>query len=121
MKKMVRSKTIYTSETKHDKEIAEHFGWNWSDNQKRLVKKNIEPIIYDGKQMYTDGIITTDNPAILAATKHYEICLGGYVWTPNKKKFKKLAERNAKAKKKTMCPMQAFAASVGLTKVDDSE
>lgn len=46
---------------------------------------------------------------------------GGYVWTPNKKKFKKLAERNAKAKKKTMCPMQAFAASVGLTKVEDDE
>lgn len=45
----------------------------------------------------------------------------GYVWTPNKKKFKKLAEKNAKAKKKMMCPMQAFAASVGLTKVDDSE
>lgn len=46
---------------------------------------------------------------------------GGYVWTPNKKRFKKLAERNAKAKKKTMCPMQAFAASVGLTKVEDDE
>ena len=39
---------------------------------------------------------------------------GGHVWTPNKKKFKKLAERNAKAKKKMMCPMQAFAAGVGL-------
>lgn len=46
---------------------------------------------------------------------------GGYVWTPNKKKFKKLAEKNAKAKKKMMCPMQAFAASVGLTKVEDDE
>lgn len=46
---------------------------------------------------------------------------GAWVWTPNKKKFKKLAERNAKAKKKTMCPMQAFAASVGLTKVEDDE
>ena len=46
---------------------------------------------------------------------------GAYVWSPNKKKFKRLAERNAKAKKKTMCPMRAFAASVGLTKVDDSE
>lgn len=71
MKKRVKSKTILTPEAKHDKEIAEHFGWNWSDNQKRLVKKNIEPIIYD-------GIITTDNPAILAATKHYEICPGGF-------------------------------------------
>ena len=78
MKKRVKSKTILTPETEHDKEIAEHFGWNWSDNQKRLVKKNIEPIIYDGIQMYTDGIITTDNPAILAATKQYEIYPGGF-------------------------------------------
>lgn len=78
MKKRAKSKTIPIPETEHDKEIAEHFGWNWSDNQKRLVKKNIEPIVYDGKQMYTDGIITTDNLAILAATKHYEICPGSY-------------------------------------------
>ena len=28
--------------------------------------------------MYTDDAITTDNPAILAATKHYEICSGGF-------------------------------------------
>ena len=28
--------------------------------------------------MYTDEIITTDNPAILAATKHYEICSAGF-------------------------------------------
>ena len=46
---------------------------------------------------------------------------GAYVWSPNKEKFKKLAEKNAKAKKKTMCPIQAFAASVGLTKVEDDE
>ena len=78
MKKRDKSKTISTPETEHDKEIAEHFGWNWSDNQKRLVKGNIEPIVYDGKQMYTDGLISTDNPAILAATKHYEICPGGF-------------------------------------------
>ncbi len=66
------------NEVVKDEKVIKQLGWNWSDNQKRLVKKNIEPIVYDGIQMYTDGIITTDNLAILAATKHYEICPGGY-------------------------------------------
>lgn len=44
-------------ETELDKKIAEYFGWDWSDNQKRLVKANIEPIVYDGKEMVTNGAI----------------------------------------------------------------
>ena len=78
MKKRDKSRTIYIPETEADGMIADQLGWIWSDNQKRLVKGNIEPIVYDGKQMYTDGLISTDNPAILAATKHYEICPGGF-------------------------------------------
>lgn len=54
--------------------VIKQLGWDWSANQKRLVKRNIEPIVYDGKQMYTDGFITTDNLAILANAKYYEIC-----------------------------------------------
>ena len=75
MKKRDKSRTIYIPETEADGRIVEQLGWNWSDNQKRLIKGNIEPIVYDGKQMYTDGLISTDNLAILAATKQYEICL----------------------------------------------